>query len=118
MGVLQNPPHRVLVTTMKKVETRYGSSYEPGEKVTVYGSMQPINAEEANHRGVQVDMTYRFICKAWPGGPYSEVFVLQGPPGTTGRWFDQKGDPRGYSTGSRLTHRQDVILTSRGTEVK
>lgn len=118
MGVLQNPPHSVQVTTRKKVAGKYGTELVPDRTFTVHGSMQPISTEEAHARGVSTDTTYRFICREWPGGPYSEVFVMVGPPGTTGTNFDQHGDARGYSTGSRLTHRQDVILKKQGTEAK
>lgn len=119
MGVLQNPPHRIEVTPKIKTEDAYGTTVTAGPKVQITGTMQPIDLEEADVSGVQVDTMYRFITKdPWPGGPYSEVFVLQGPRGTTGRKFDQFGEARGYGTGSRRMHRQDVRLTAQGTEVK
>lgn len=119
MGILQNPPHRVEVTTRVATETAHGTEYVPGPKQLVSGTLQPVELEESDVRGVQVDTMYQFITKdPWPGGPYSEVFILQGPPGTTGRWFDQFGEARGYGTGSPRTHRQDVRLTAQGTEAK
>lgn len=119
MGILQNPPHRVEVRPKIESTDKYGSTVSFGTPVIVTGTLQPVELEEADVRGVQVDTMYRFITKsAWPGGPYSEVYILQGPPGTTGRKFDQFGEARGYGTGSPRMHRQDVRLTAQGTEVK
>ena len=119
MGVLQNPPHRVVVTPKIKAEDDYGTTVTDGTPVTIYGALQPVSVDEADKRGVQVDTSYRFITKSeWPGGPYSEVFVLQGPRGTTGKRFDQHGEARGYGTGSPATHRQDVLLTAKDAEVR
>lgn len=119
MGILQNPPHRVEVTPKIKTEDAYGTTVTNGPKVMVNGTLQPVEFDEADARGVQVDTSYRFITKdPWPGGPYSEVFVLQGPRGTTGKRFDQHGEARGYGTGSARVHRQDVLLTAQGAEVR
>lgn len=119
MGILQNPPHRVSVKPKVETTDAYGTTVQELPQIQVTGTLQPIDLEEADVRGVQVDTMYRFITKdPWPGGPYSEVFIIQGPRGTTGRWFDQYGEARGYGTGSARMHRQDVRLTAKGTEVK
>lgn len=118
MGVLSNPPHEITVVPMVKSQDDYGTTVIPGDPVTVYGSLQPIDAKEASERGVRADTTYRFICRSWPGGPYSEFTVVKGPQGTIGEKFDVEGDARGYSTGSRRTHRQDIIATRHGAKVK
>lgn len=119
MGVLNNPPHEIIVVPMVKSQDAYGTMVVPGEPVTVYGAVQPIDSKEAAERGVRVDTTYRFICKQeFPGGPYSELTVVKGPQGTVGEKFDVEGDARGYSTGSRRVHRQDVLITRQGAKVK
>ena len=118
MGVLRNPPHRVLVRTRKEVQGAYGPEYVYGETHVVDGTLQPMSTSEESALNVSTHTTYRFICKSvWPGGPYSEVTVLNGPEGTVGVRFDQHGDARGYSTGSRRTHRQDVVLARLASEV-
>ena len=111
MGVLNNPPHLVEVKTKVEVKGTYGTTLKPGPVYVVPGALQPINTTEAGDLGLGVATTYRFICKdEWPGGPTSEITVLVGPPGVTLARMDQHGDARGYSTGSRRMHRQDVLL--------
>ena len=122
MGILQNPTHRVQVIVKKEGEDKYGTTAVVHRTVDVSGTMQiagnGFSTDEVNDLRNQINSTYRFICKEWPGGPHSEVFVLKGPPGTTGRYFSQHGDTRGYGTGSERVHRQEVTLMVSGAEVK
>jgi hypothetical protein len=108
VSLLDRGPHTLVVTPKVEVTDRYGgTTYVDGDPVTVRGSVQPVSTEETEALGVQVDTTYRFIGRDWPGGIHSTVVW-------DGRNWDQQGEARRYGMSPRTAH-VDVILTARGT---
>ncbi len=107
MSLLDRAPHTLTVTPKILETDRYGGTKTvDGEPVEVRGSVQPVSSEESGALGVQVDTTYRFIGRTWPGGPHSTALW-------DGRTFDQQGEARRYSMSPRTAH-VDVLLTARG----
>lgn len=114
MSLLDNGPHKITVIPKLESDDGYGSiTYEDGDPVDVWGSVQSLSASEAETMGVQAQNSKIFITRGpWPWALTSSI-IWEGAQGEwPGRKWDQQGEAKNYDMSPRTAH-VDVIFTSR-----
>lgn len=121
MSLLRSGPHSVLVIPNWVVVDELGSELSGDEPPSqVDGVMiQPVSSADSDLAlGTVGADVYRVIgAGTWPGGPYSTVFIQDGPPNMVGREFDQDGPARIHGASPRTAHFTVTIKGRRGVSL-
>jgi hypothetical protein len=110
MSLLDGGPDILTVTPeVSTLDARRNRVRAPGvARVQVAGRLQPLSSDEDATEGQVVDSLYRFICRDFPGGPWSAV-------SGAGRDWDVVGEPAPRNGSERTRH---VTVTLRARAAK
>lgn len=113
MSLLDRGPHEVLVQLRRRDRDDLNAPIwvNDGAPISVKGSMQPLESDDRIELGLTVEDAWKFITRSWPGDVHCHV-TWQGAT------YDQKGNARPRSTGSRRTRHVVVRLVAQSTKVR